>query len=114
MKQKTDVLQGTLALMVLRTLEMLGPLHGYGIARRMEQISGDVLAVNQGTLYPLLLKLEQEGAIASEWGASENNRRARFYRLTRGGHRLLKAETRDWEQTAAIIARFFERPEFPR
>jgi transcriptional regulator len=114
MKQKTDVLQGTLALMVLRTLDMLGPLHGYGIARRMEQISGDVLAVNQGTLYPLLLKLEQEGAIASEWGASENNRRARFYRLTRTGHKLLKAETRDWEQTAAIIARFFERPEFPK
>ena len=114
MKQKADVLQGTLALMVLRTLEMLGPLHGYGIARRMEQISGDLLAVNQGTLYPLLLKLEHEGAIASEWGASENNRRARFYRLTRVGRQLLKAETRDWEQTAAIIARFFEQPEFPR
>jgi transcriptional regulator len=114
MKQKADVLQGTLALMVLRTLDMLGPLHGYGLARRMEQISGDVLTVNQGTLYPLLLKLEQEGAIASEWGASENNRRARFYRLTRVGHQLLKAETRDWKQTAAIIARFFERPEFPR
>jgi PadR family transcriptional regulator PadR len=108
MKQKSDVLQGTLALMVLRTLEVLGPLHGYGIARRIEQISGDVLAVNQGTLYPVLLKLEQEGAIASEWGASENNRRARFYRLTRTGHKLLKAETRGWEQTAAIIARFFD------
>jgi PadR family transcriptional regulator PadR len=107
MKQKNDVLQGTLALMVLRTLDVLGPLHGYGIARRIEQISGDLLAVNQGTLYPVLLKLEQEGAIASEWGASENNRRARFYRLTRAGHTLLKAETRDWEQTAAIIARFF-------
>ncbi len=88
MKQKTDVLQGTLALMVLRTLDMLGPLHGYGIARRMEQISGDVLAVNQGTLYPLLLKLEQEGAIASDWGASENNCRARFYRLTRAGQSI--------------------------
>ena len=84
MKQKTDVLQGTLALMVLKTLDVLGPLHGYGIARRIEQISGDLLAVNQGTLYPVLLKLEQEGAIASEWGASENNRRARFYRLTTG------------------------------
>jgi PadR family transcriptional regulator, regulatory protein PadR len=108
MKQKTDVKQGTLALMVLRTLDVLGPLHGYGIARRIEQISGDVLAVNQGTLYPVLLKLEQEGAIASEWGASENNRRARFYRLTRAGHKLLEAETRDWEQTAAIIARFFD------
>src|SRR5690348_6948922 len=108
MKQKTDVRQGTLALMVLRTLDVLGPLHGYGIARRIEQISGDILAVNQGTLYPVLLKLEQEGAIASEWGASENNRRARFYKLTRAGHTLLKAETRDWEQTAAIIARFFK------
>jgi len=83
-------------------------LHGYGIARRIEQISGDLLTVNQGTLYPVLLKLEQEGAIASEWGASENNRRARFYRLARAGHKLLAAETRDWEQTAAIIARFFE------
>ena len=87
---------------------MLGPLHGYGIARRIEQISGDLLAVNQGTLYPVLLKLEQEGAIASEWGASENNRRARFYRLTRSGRKLLETETRDWEQTAAIIARFFD------
>src|SRR6266404_2136494 len=87
MKQKADVLQGTLALMVLKTLDVLGPLHGYGIARRIEQISGDLLAVNQGTLYPVLLKLEQEGAIASEWGASENNRRARFYRLTREGRK---------------------------
>ena len=108
MRQRTDVRQGTLALMVLRTLHVLGPLHGYGIARRIEQISGDLLAVNQGTLYPVLLKLEQEGAIASEWGASENNRRARFYRLTRAGHTLLRAETREWEQTAAIIARFFD------
>ena len=103
MKQKTDVLQGTLALMVLKTLDVLGSLHGYGIARRIEQISGDLLAVNQGTLYPVLLKLEQEGAIASEWGASENNRRARFYRLTREGRKQLQAETQDWEQTAAII-----------
>ncbi len=108
MKQKTDVLQGTLALMVLKTLDLLGPQHGYGIARRIEQISQDLLAVNQGTLYPVLLKLEQEGAVASSWGASENNRRARFYRLTRAGQKLLEAETRDWEQTAAIIARFFE------
>jgi PadR family transcriptional regulator PadR len=108
MKQKADVLQGTLALMVLKTLDVLGPLHGYGIARRIEQISGDVLAVNQGTLYPVLLKLEQEGAIASEWGASENNRRARFYRLTREGRKQLQVETQDWEQTAAIIGRFFE------
>lgn len=108
MKQKMDVLQGTLALMILKTLDVLGPLHGYGIARRIEQISRDVLAVNQGTLYPVLLKLEQEGAIASEWGASENNRRARFYRLTREGRRQLQVETRDWEQTATIIGRFFE------
>ena len=108
MKQKTDVLQGTLALMVLKTLDVLGPLHGYGIARRIEQISGDLLAVNQGTLYPVLLKLEQEGAIASEWGASENNRRARFYRLTKEGHKRLQVATKGWEQTAAIIGRFFE------
>ncbi|HET6218585.1 MAG TPA: PadR family transcriptional regulator [Acidobacteriaceae bacterium] len=108
MKQKSDVQQGTLGLMVLKTLQLLGPLHGYGMARRIEQISGDLLAVNQGTLYPVLLKLEQEGAIASEWGASESNRRARFYRLTRAGHKQLQAETRGWEQTAAIIARFFE------
>ena len=107
MKEKPEVLQGTLALMVLKTLDVLGPQHGYGIARRIEQISGDLLDVNQGTLYPLLLKLEQEGSIASQWGASENNRRARFYRLTPAGHRQLQAETRDWEQTAAIIARFF-------
>ena len=103
----TDVRQGTLALMVLKTLDVLGPLHGYGIARRIEQISGDHLTLNQGTLYPVLLKLEQEGSVASEWGASENNRRARFYRLTRDGHRQLQAEARDWEQTAAIIGRFF-------
>lgn len=107
MKEKSDVRQGTLALMVLKTLEVLGPLHGYGIARRIEQISGDLLSVNQGTLYPVLLKLEQEGAIASDWGASENNRRARFYRLTRSGRKVLEAETREWEQTAEIIGRFF-------
>jgi PadR family transcriptional regulator, regulatory protein PadR len=107
MKEKTDVLQGTLALMVLKTLDVLGPQHGYGVARRIEQISGDLLTVNQGTLYPVLLKLEQEGSIASEWGASENNRRARFYRLTRDGRKQLQAEARDWEQTAAIIGRFF-------
>ena len=106
MKDKRDVQQGTLALMVLKTLDVLGPLHGYGLARRIEQISGDLLAVNQGTLYPLLLKLENEGAIASEWGTSENNRRARFYRLTRAGRRQLQDETRDWEQTAALVGRF--------
>jgi PadR family transcriptional regulator PadR len=106
-KDKKDVQQGTLALMVLKTLDVLGSLHGYGIARRIEQISGDLLAVNQGTLYPVLLKLEQEGAIESEWGASENNRRARFYRLTRAGRKRLQAETSDWEQTTALIERFF-------
>lgn len=108
MKEKTDVPQGTLALMVLKTLDVLGPLHGYGIARRIEQISGDLLSLNQGTLYPLLLKLEQEGAIASERGPSENNRKARFYRLTRAGRKQLQAETRGWEQTTAMIGRFFE------
>lgn len=108
MKRKTDVPQGTLALMILKTLDVLGPLHGYGIARRIEQISRDVLAVNQGTLYPVLLKLEQEGSIVSEYGPSENNRRARFYRLTRRGRKQLKTELRDWEQTAGIIGRFFE------
>jgi transcriptional regulator len=106
-KEKADVLQGTLALMVLKTLDVLGPLHGYGIARRIEQISGDLLSVNQGTLYPVLLKLEQEGSIASDWGLSENNRKARFYRLTRSGRKQLQAETRGWEQTAAIMGRFF-------
>ena len=106
MKQKKDVQQGTLALMILKTLDVLGPLHGYGVARRIEQISGDLLSVNQGTLYPVLLRLEQEGAIASEWGPSENNRRSRFYRLTAAGRKLLGVEKRTWEQTAAIIERF--------
>ncbi|PYV30859.1 MAG: PadR family transcriptional regulator [Acidobacteria bacterium] len=105
--KETDVRHGTLALMVLKTLDVLGPLHGYCIARRIEQISGGVLTVNQGTLYPVLLKLEQEGSIASEWGSSENNRKARFYRLTRDGRKQLQAETRSWEQTAAIVGRFF-------
>jgi transcriptional regulator len=108
MKQKKDVQQGTLALMVLTTLDVLGPLHGYGIARRIEQISNEVLSVNQGTLYPVLLRLEQEGAIASDWGASENNRRARFYRLTRAGHKMLEVEKHEWEKTATIVARFFD------
>jgi transcriptional regulator len=106
MKPKADVQQGTLALMVLKTLEVLGPLHGYGIARRIEQISGGLLSVNQGTLYPVLLKLEQEGAIDSDWGASENNRRARYYRLTREGRRALHTEVQDWRQTTEIMARF--------
>jgi PadR family transcriptional regulator len=106
-KQKRDVLQGTLALMVLKTLDVLGPMHGYGIARRIEQISEGVLTVNQGTLYPVLARLEQEGSIASKWGASENNRKARYYRLTLQGHKQLQAEKHDWDETAAIIARFF-------
>jgi PadR family transcriptional regulator, regulatory protein PadR len=104
--KRTDVQQGTLALMVLKTLQVLGPLHGYGIARRIEQISGDLLSVNQGTLYPVLLRLEQEGAVASDWGTSENNRKARFYRLTREGAHQLQAETQDWELTSQIMARF--------
>ncbi len=107
MKDKTDIPQGTLALMVLRTLDVLGPLHGYAIARRIEQISGDLLTLNQGTLYPVLLRLEQEGSVASAWGTSEHNRKARFYRLTRAGRKQLRAETEGWEQTAAMIARFF-------
>jgi len=106
MADKTDVWQGTLALMVLKTLETMGPLHGYGIARRIEQTSGDLLSLNYGTLYPALLKLEQEGSIASEWGVSENNRKAKFYRLTRVGRKQLEQEARDWEQTTAILARF--------
>jgi PadR family transcriptional regulator PadR len=104
--EKLDVLQGTLALMILKTLETMGPLHGYGIARRIEQTSGDLLSVNYGTLYPALLKLEQEGYIASAWGVSDNNRRAKYYRLTRAGRKQLQREARDWEQTTAILARF--------
>ena len=103
---KKDVWQGTLALMVLKTLETLGPLHGYGIARRIEQTSGDLLSVNYGTLYPALLKLEQEGYISSEWGVSDNNRRAKYYKLTRAGRKQLEREARDWVQTTAILARF--------
>jgi PadR family transcriptional regulator PadR len=106
-KKATDVPRGTLALMVLKTLDVLGPLHGFGLARRIEQISGDGLTLNTGTLYPLLLRLEQEGAIASERGPSENNRSARYYRLTRAGRKHLEAETRAWEQTTAQVARFF-------
>ena len=104
---KADVWQGTLALMVLKTLETLGPLHGYGIARRIEQTSGDLLAVNYGTLYPSLLKLEQEGFISSEWGVSENNRKAKFYALTRAGRKQLEKQAKEWERTTGIIARFF-------
>jgi PadR family transcriptional regulator, regulatory protein PadR len=107
MGDKTDVWQGTLALMVLKTLESLGPLHGYGIARRIEQTSGDLLSINYGTLYPALLKLEQEGYVSSEWGTSDNNRRAKFYKLTRAGRRQLARGARDWDQATAILARFF-------
>jgi PadR family transcriptional regulator, regulatory protein PadR len=106
MGDKADVWQGTLALMVLKTLETIGPLHGYGIARRIEQTSGDLLSVNYGTLYPALLKLEQEGYIASEWGVSDNNRRAKYYKLTRAGRKQLEKEARDWEQATSIVARF--------
>jgi PadR family transcriptional regulator len=103
---KADVWQGTLALMVLKTLQTMGPLHGYGIARRIEQTSGELLAINYGTLYPALLRLEQEGYIASEWGVSDNNRRAKYYRLTRAGRRQAARETREWERTTAILGRF--------
>jgi transcriptional regulator len=106
MSPNTEVWQGTLALMVLKTLQTMGPLHGYGIARRIEQISGDKLIVRYGTLYPALLKLEQEGYIASAWGKSDNNRRAKFYRLTRAGHRQAEKESGQWQEAAAIIARF--------
>lgn len=106
MSEKTDVWQGTLSLMILKTLEALGPLHGYGIARRIEQTSGQRLSINYGTIYPALLKLEQEGYIASAWGTSEKNRRAKYYRLTRAGHKQLARETSEWAQTSAILARF--------
>src|SRR5215831_15596825 len=105
---RTDVWQGTLALMILKTLEAMGPLHGYGIARRIEQTSGDRLVLNYGTLYPALLKLEQEGSVSSAWGVSENNRRARFYRLTRAGQKQLRKETGDWQRATAILARFLD------
>ena len=110
---KADVWQGTLALMILKTLVAMGPQHGYGIARRIEQTSGDRLAVNYGTLYPALLKLEQEGSVSSSRGVSENNRRARFYRLTRAGQKQLRKETGEWERATAILARFLN-PEASR
>src|SRR5690349_24911801 len=106
MGEGKDVRQGTLALMVLKTLESMGSLHGYGIARRIEQTSADLLSLNYGTLYPALLKLEQEGYIASEWGFSDNNRKAKFYQLTRAGRKQIEKETQEWEQTTAILARF--------
>jgi transcriptional regulator len=106
MKEKADVWQGTLALMVLKTLDTMGSLHGYGIARRIEQTSGDKLVLNYGTLYPCLITLEQEGYIESEWGVSDNNRKAKYYKLTRAGRKLLQEEIREWERTTEILARF--------
>jgi PadR family transcriptional regulator, regulatory protein PadR len=111
MSEKTDVWQGTLALMALKTLEALGPLHGYGIARRIEQISENKLAINYGAIYPSVLKLEQEGYIASEWRTSDNNRRAKYYKLARAGRKRLAKETQKWETTTAILARVFATPE---
>ena len=107
MVDRREVWQGTLALMILKTLEAMGPLHGYGVARRIEQTSGGLLSINYGTLYPALIKLEQEGYVSSEWGVSDNNRRAKYYKLTRAGRRQLEREAREWEETAAILARFF-------
>ena len=106
MKEKADVWQGTLSLMVLKTLETMGSLHGYGIARRIEQTSGDKLVLNYGTLYPCLVTLEQEGYVASEWGLSDNNRKAKYYSLTRAGKKLLQQEIREWERTTEILSRF--------
>jgi PadR family transcriptional regulator PadR len=106
MSTKAEVWQGTLALMVLKTLNAMGPQHGYGIARRIEQTSDNLLSINHGTLYPVLLKLEQEGAIASEWGVSENNRRAKFYQITRAGQKQLASEVTQWAQATEIVARF--------
>jgi PadR family transcriptional regulator PadR len=108
MKEKSDVWQGTLSLMVLKTLNILGPQHGYGIARRIEQTSENLLSINHGTLYPVLLKLEQEGTIDSEWGVSENNRKARFYRITRDGKKALTDSEREWQRANDIMARFSE------
>ena len=106
MNKKADVWQGTLALMVLKTLETLGPQHGYGIARRIEQTSEHHLVLNYGTLYPALVKLEQEGYIESEWGVSDNNRKAKYYKLTRSGRKQLEREAKEWERTTEIVARF--------
>jgi PadR family transcriptional regulator PadR len=104
--RKNDVWQGTMALMILKTLEAMGSLHGYGIARRIEQISGDRLSLNYGSIYPALLRLEQERAIASEWGTSENNRKAKYYKLTAAGRKLLRQQTEEWQETSDIVARF--------
>jgi PadR family transcriptional regulator, regulatory protein PadR len=108
MDDKLDLLHGSLVLMVLRTLDTLGPLHGWGIARRIEQTSGDLLALNQGTLYPALLRLEQAGWITSKWGVSDNNRRAKFYSLTRAGKKQLAAEAENWVRISGVVARFMK------
>ncbi|HYU79763.1 MAG TPA: PadR family transcriptional regulator [Vicinamibacterales bacterium] len=113
MADKTDVWQGTLALMILKTLETMGPLHGYGIARRIEQTSGDLLTIHYGTLYPSLLKLEQEGYVEAEWGVSDNNRRAKYYGLTRAGRKQVYKETRDWALANEILGRFLKAGEQP-
>ena len=106
MDQKTDVFQGTLGLMILKTLETMGPLHGYGIARRIEQISGNRLSIKYGTIYPALIKLKQEGCISSEWGVSDNNRKAKYYKITRSGLKRLRKSAQDWEQTKSILDQF--------
>jgi PadR family transcriptional regulator PadR len=106
MDQKTDVFQGTLGLMILKTLENMGPLHGYGIARRIEQISRNQLSINYGTIYPALIRLKQEGCIASEWGVSDNNRKAKFYKITRSGRKHLQKSAQSWEQTKSILDLF--------
>jgi PadR family transcriptional regulator PadR len=106
MPDKKDVFQGTLALMILKTLETLGPLHGYGVARRIEQTSANELVVNYGTIYPALLRLEQEGYVKSEWGMSDNNRKAKYYALTRAGRKQVEKEAREWERATEILARF--------
>jgi transcriptional regulator len=110
-ESRTEVLQGTLDLMVLKTLDSAGPLHGFGLARRLEQISGDLLHLNQGTIYPALLRLEQRGWISSKWGVSDNNRRAKYYSITRAGQRQLGKETANWERVAGIIARLLRSPQ---
>jgi PadR family transcriptional regulator, regulatory protein PadR len=107
-QERAEIRQGTLALMILKTLESMGPLHGYGIARRIEQTSGDLLAVPYGTIYPALVKLEQEGFVVSRWDVSENNRKAKYYELTRAGRKHIHDEARLWEQTVNIMARFFD------
>ena len=107
MKEKADVWQGTLALMILKTLETMGEQHGYGIARRIEQTSENHLVLNYGTVYPALVKLEQEGYIESEWGVSDNNRKAKYYKITRAGRKQLEREAMEWNRTTEIVARFF-------